>query len=92
MNLNSSEIRRLRQRLGWSLAEMARRMGCSCDLINAWEAGTLKPEPEACGQLQSLNHHVESHAARLHQEPTAEVHMAAHGLGQLTGRALLGGN
>lgn len=87
--LSGQEIRILRQRLGWSLAEMARQMGCSTNLIQDWESGALKPEPEAMNQLQFLADHVDNNSVMIAQKPVVEVEMESRRLYQLTHRDLL---
>lgn len=89
MVFNGQEIRKLRQRLGWSLAEMARQMGCSTDLISTWEADSAKPDHDAINQLRYLNFYVETYAEQIHQLPVAEKEMETRKVGQLTYRELL---
>ncbi|MBX3021549.1 MAG: helix-turn-helix domain-containing protein [Bdellovibrionales bacterium] len=89
MSLNAQDIRTLRQRLGWSVAEMARRMGCSTDLVTKWESGALVPEPESLNQLRYLRDHADGNSERTLQKPVAEVRMEAGRLSQLTHRDLL---
>lgn len=87
--LTGSDIRHLRQRLGWSMAEMARQMGCTTDLIGRWEAGQIAPESEAVNQLKYLQGYVEQNSERVRQSPEAEDRMETRGLSQLTHRDLL---
>lgn len=89
MDFSQDKIRTLRQRLGWSLAEMARQMGCSTDLIAAWESGSSQPDPEALNQLHYLNGHVESNSVQIHSQALAEEKMETDGMAQLTNRDLL---
>lgn len=89
MSLNQNEIRTLRQRLGWSLAEMARQMGCTTDLIQAWEKGDCRPDPDGLNQLRYLRDHVESKSHTLSQVPLAEREMESRNVAQLTHRDLL---
>lgn len=89
MSLNGSDIRTLRQRLGWSLAEMARRMGCTTVLVQAWEDGSSRPDNESLNQLRYLLGHVESTSQQVAQFPIAEREMDSRGVAQLTHRDLL---
>src|SRR4051812_6588887 len=75
MSFDSSNIRTLRQRLGWSLAEMARRMGCKTALVQRWEAGVSHPDTEAINQLRYLQNHVESNSELIAQKPQVEKEM-----------------
>lgn len=89
MSITNTDIRTLRQRLGWSLAEMARQMGCTTALILAWEAGETVPDPEALNQLRYLRDHVENKSHLIQQVPLAEKEMETRGVAQLTHRDLL---
>lgn len=86
---NPEDIRQLRQRLGWSAAEMARRMGCSVELIAAWESGHQSPEPEVLNQMEYLDSHIRSYSEKISQTPMAEKIMQDDHLSQLTHRDLL---
>lgn len=89
MDFCHTEIRILRQRLGWSQAEMARQMGCTADLIQSWENGKVIPDSDALNQLRYLHDHVELKSHRLQQTPLAEKEMQTRGVGQLTHDDLL---
>ena len=86
MTIKPNDIRLLRQRSGWSLAEMARQLKCDCQMITGWEDGIQIPDPEAMIRLQALSQHVEAHAARVAQVPASEVHMEENSLCQSAGR------
>lgn len=83
------DIRKLRQRLGWSVAEMARRMGCSVEIVTSWEAGHQSPEPEVLNQMEYLESFSASYAERISNTPVAEKVMHDDRLSQLTHRDLL---
>jgi transcriptional regulator with XRE-family HTH domain len=87
--LNHTEIRTLRQRLGWSVAEMARQMGCTTVLIQSWETGASHPDSDSLNQLRYLCDHVESKSHLISQTPLAEREMETRGVAQLTHRDLL---
>ena len=89
MSFNGIDIRTLRQRLGWSLAEMARQMGCKADLVQKWEAGSLRPDSETLNQLRYLRNHVDSYSEQIAQQPQLEKEMESRRVAQLTGRDLL---
>lgn len=88
--LSPEDIKQLRQRLGWSLAEMARRMGCSVETVAAWEAGHQSPDGEVISQLEYLESHLRSYSERILQTPLAEKVMHDDRLSQLTHRDLIG--
>jgi transcriptional regulator with XRE-family HTH domain len=87
--LNPEDIKQLRQRLGWSLAEMARRMGCSVDIVSAWEAGHQSPDSEVINQMEYLESYLHSYSQRISQTPLAEKVMHEDRLSQLTHRDLI---
>lgn len=89
MSFTGLNIRTLRQRLGWSFAEMARRMGCKVDLIQKWECETSAPDGEALNQLRYLQNHVESNCEKIAQMPMVEKEMEERRMAQLTHRDLL---
>lgn len=70
--MNHLEFREVRLRLGWSLAEMARRMGCHQSLILKWESNHKTPDQETIRQYMSLRSHVDEQAERMRQMPLAE--------------------
>lgn len=92
MSFNKQDIRSLRQRLGWSLAEMARQMGCTAALIGKWEAGASEPDSESLNQLRYLRNHVETYSEQIQQLPQLEKEMESRRVAQLTGRDLLKDN
>ena len=87
--ITNTDIRTLRQRLGWSLAEMARQMGCTTGLIQSWENGDVVPDADALNQLRYLRDHVENKSHLMQQVPLAEKEMETRGVAQLTHRDLL---
>lgn len=88
MPLTGQEIRALRQRLGWSLAEMARQMGCTTELVTRWETGSALPEPESLYHLQHLRIYAENICEKIMQDPVVEILIESEGLAQLTRRDL----
>lgn len=92
MVFTHQEIRSLRQRLGWSQAEMARQMGCSAQLIQQWESGQAPPDMEALNQLNYLHNHVEALSRRVSENPGVEREMESRRVGQFTHRDLLKDN
>jgi transcriptional regulator with XRE-family HTH domain len=89
MKFNGQDIRTLRQRLGWSMAEMGRRMGCNAALIGQWESEKATPDADAMNQLCFLRDHVDSASEHVAQKPLAEKEMRSRGVAQLTHRDLL---
>lgn len=83
MAFTSTEIKKLRQRLGWSVAEMARRLGCDSVLITAWECGSSRPDNDAINQMHALHDHAESASTRTAQKPQLEQETELRHLSQL---------
>jgi len=92
MSFTGPDIRSLRQRLGWSLAEMARQMGCTTVLIQIWENGEEVPDFEALNQLRYLRNQVEMTSEYIAQNPHVECEMERRRVSQLTHRDLLKDN
>ena len=89
MSFSHSDIRSLRQRLGWSLAEMARQMGCGVELIVRWEDGTDLPDSEALNQMRYLRNYIEAASQHILEEPMVEKEIESRRVAQLTHRDLL---
>jgi transcriptional regulator with XRE-family HTH domain len=92
MSFKGHEIRKLRQRLGWSLAEMARQMGCSTELVSQWELNAANPDADSLNQLRYLSVYVETYSDQISQQPFAEQEMEDRRVSQLTYRELLNGS
>lgn len=71
---------------------MARRMGCTSELVARWESGEVVPDPEALNQLRYLRNHVESYNDQIAQRPQLEREMESRRVAQLTHRDLLKDN
>lgn len=89
MTFTCTDIRKLRQRLGWSMAEMGRRMGCDAAMITDWENGAQAPDQDALNQLHYLQNHVESYSETIQQKPQLEKELESRHMSQLTHRDLL---
>lgn len=89
MSFSGQKIKTIRQRLGWSVAEMARRMGCGTELIQKWETESQSPDPDALNQLRYLQNHLESYSDKIAQKPQVEKEMEERRMAQLTHRDLL---
>lgn len=47
-------IRRMRNRLGWTQADLARRLGTDPVTVSRWERGVTRPRPSARKRLRDL--------------------------------------
>lgn len=84
MEWNAQEIRGLRLRLGWSAAELGRRLGVSVVRVMEWEAATSLVDSESINHLCFLRAFVEQNSLRVQQMPLAEVVMNKEQLLQVT--------
>lgn len=78
-----SKINELRRRLGWSQAELSRRVGVSVDVLRTWETGAARPDSEACIQLSSLEGHMNHYSKSLATDPVAETFLSKNRLNQI---------
>lgn len=83
MEFSPSDIRNLRLRLGWTAAELGRRMGCTVRLVMDWESGATNPSGDVLNQLRYLHAHTEQIAMHVAQGPLAEVRMTEEKLAQV---------
>lgn len=52
--MESQEIKQLRQRLGWSLADFGRYFGVTAQAVLKWERGTARPNDLALAAMIQL--------------------------------------
>lgn len=76
-------IKTLRQKLGWTRAELSRRVGVSVALVQAWEEGNESPEADAQNTLLSLEGHLQKYSDSISTDPLAEKVLAQKGLNQV---------
>ncbi len=67
----AQEIKCLRLKLGWSAAELARRLCCSMQMITEWERGSDFPSPDECLKLERLEFDLEDYSQKVHLESYA---------------------
>lgn len=84
MGTANINIRQVRMQLGWSAAEMARHLGCACDLILHWEKELAVPPTEVRQQLHHLQVSASVSATRIAMFPRAEMIMTQQQLAQIT--------
>lgn len=83
MDWNGNTVRQLRQRLAWSQAELARRLGCTLEALSQWELNNIAPFEDVTEHLNVLQRHLDSHCDRLARGPVAEALMAYLNLTQI---------
>ena len=80
-----NEIKRLRKRMGFTLAQMAKRIDVALETYHRWEKGSFQPNLESFLKLQRIEAKLEKFHADI--EPAAEAageeakEMAANPLG-----------
>lgn len=79
----AERIQNLRRRLGWSQAELSRRLGVSTAAIEKWELGLGNPGIESMNQLSSLESHLESYCSTISSSPIAEVVLKEKNMNQI---------
>ena len=83
MMWNGEQIREVRLRLGWTVAEMSRRLGCSEVQVKALEANQVFPDAEVSSALQHLAHHVENNSEQLKRSAQSEEKLKGLGVDQV---------
>jgi transcriptional regulator with XRE-family HTH domain len=81
----AAEIRHLRLRLGWSQAELARRLGCRQQTVSEWETDSYVPQNAYSKLLDLLHDHLQVHSDQISRRPVAEVLMKVENASQITG-------
>jgi transcriptional regulator with XRE-family HTH domain len=79
----SKKIRELRLRHAWSVADFARRLDCSPELISEWEKGLNSPSPEKVMQLNRLEFQLDDYCEQVVREPMAECALKSGHLAQV---------
>jgi DNA-binding transcriptional regulator YiaG len=76
-------IKSLRQRLGWSQAELSRRLKCNSSEVDLWEAGKSDPPSKLCNELMLLSKQAEACSEEVQTAPLAENICDKKALGQI---------
>lgn len=84
MSWSDKELRQLRLRLGWSLSEMARRLGCHQQQMIDMESGRVELDPEVINQCHYLNSFLEEQCQAVQKRPLAEILLKERRLEQIS--------
>lgn len=76
-------IRSLRLRLGWSQADLARRLCCSSSDVLLWECGDVTPNPRIANELILISKQADACSNEVHSCPRAESICEEKALGQI---------
>ena len=79
------DIKELRWRLGWSQAELARRLGCRQQTISEWERGLYAPQNAYSRLLDMLSDQGEVYSYQVVRDPLADAAMKDSRRGQVLG-------
>ena len=80
---SGERIRHLRRRLGWSAAELSRRLGCSVEKLESFESGAEKLDVDTVQQLEVLSFHLDSYNELLARSPQADQALDSTGKDQI---------
>ena len=76
-------IRELRLRMGWSRADIARRLGCSSEDVKMFEQGERTPESHMKSELEFLLRQADACSDEVRLTPSAENKCAQNALQQV---------
>ncbi len=83
IDISANELRQLRYRLGWSQAEMARRLNLELSIVSKFESGLAAIPQELQSSLVRIMFQAESNAQHVQRRPIAEVVMRENNLSQV---------
>ena len=83
-----TQLKQIRLRLGWCVAEMARRLSISVDEVLLIEQTQQHLEPQFKSICADLVRYADDYSSRLQQDPVAEKIMSSKRLSQITGSSL----
>ncbi len=87
--MTKDDIKHLRHQLGWSAAEMARRLALKTEIFLKYETGEFQASDDVLSQLQAISNFVESNAIRVNSTPLVEEMMRDLGVDQIQNNAVL---
>lgn len=80
---NKQGLKSLRMRLGWSRADLARRMDCTGADIESFESGKSQPKLEFIQMLEIIYAQAETCSNELQSIPQCEKHMQKNSTDQV---------
>jgi transcriptional regulator with XRE-family HTH domain len=83
IDFTNDEMRKLRYRLGWSQAEMARNLKIEISLMMGFESGTAALPAELINSLVLISCQADSNADCTQRRALAETLMEEQGLSQI---------
>ena len=82
-SLNKDAIKSLRMRLGWSQADLARRLHCDSTEVENWEKGSQFPATHFVNEMFLLVKQADACSHEVHVSPLAENLCDQKALGQI---------
>lgn len=80
---NKDAIKSLRLRLGWSQADLARRLSCASTEVELWENGSNAPALHFLNELFLIAKLADACSHEVHASPLAETLCDQQALGQI---------
>lgn len=80
---NKESLRSLRLRLGWSKSDLARRLKCTLDEVDAWEEGVCDVEIQFQGELDIMFRQCEECCDEIKFSPASEIVLDKNALEQI---------
>ena len=84
MDWNPEKIKKLRKRMGWSQADLARKLSIDCKTIQSWEDGFSCPLDFQLNGLEMISMHADQSAEDLSFSTEAELQMEELHIDQIT--------
>ncbi|MGZ3743285.1 MAG: helix-turn-helix domain-containing protein [Pseudobdellovibrionaceae bacterium] len=82
-SLNKGTIKSLRLRLGWSQADLARRLKCTSAQVESWENGSESPTSHFLNEMFLLVKQADTCRHEVQASPLAENMCDKHALAQI---------
>lgn len=80
---SKAKIKSLRLRLGWSQADLARRLNCASTEVEHWESGASIPTTALLNELFLVAKQADACSHEVHCSPLAETLCDERALGQI---------
>lgn len=84
MNWDSASIRKLRLELGWSQAEMGRRLGMDMQRLQSLELGQCCVDTEVSLSLERMRQHLRDYSRALKFSSQSDVYLKENSVNQIS--------
>jgi ribosome-binding protein aMBF1 (putative translation factor) len=79
------KIKVLRKQLGWSAADLSRRLSCDLDKVQSWELGSFAPTLEEARQLEAISFFIDTNCEVVQLSAQAETIIQENNFEQIHG-------